>query len=254
MKVTNNKISTIILVGGQGSRFSEPNQPPKHLKKLNKNLILENILNHLYKSGFRHFIFPLGFKKNFFIKFFKSKKNQKKYNFEVLKGKLSSKNIDKNKKYISYFDAGKGTNKITRIVKSINYTKNKDLLVIYGDDLANVKLHKINEIYNKNKRKKVIVTVHKKRSQYGHLKINSKGRVKEFIEKPPYPYPINIGFYLMSTVILKKFYNKNQELETKFLPDLVKKKLLLGYEHTGYFYSINDKKELLTAKKYLKNL
>ncbi len=254
MKVTNKKISTIILVGGQGSRFSEPNKPPKHLKKLNKNLILENIINHLYKSGFRHFIFPLGFKKNFFINFFESNSNQKKYNFEVLKGKSIPKNADNDKKYISYFDAGKSTNKITRVIKSINYTKNKDLLVIYGDDLANVKLHKINEMYNKNKRKKVIVTVYKKRSQYGHLKINSNGKVNEFIEKPPFPYPINIGFYLMSTAILKKFYSKNKELETKFLPDLVKRNLLLGFEHTGYFYSINDKKELLTAKKFLKNL
>ena len=59
VKVTNNKISTIVLVGGQGTCFSDPNQPPKHLTKLNKNLILENIINHLYKSGFRHFIFPL---------------------------------------------------------------------------------------------------------------------------------------------------------------------------------------------------
>lgn len=254
MKVTNNKISTIVLVGGQGTRFSDPNQPPKHLTKLNKNLILENIINHLYKSGFRHFIFPLGYKKNFFIKFFESKLNQKKYNFEILKKKINFSKFDKKKKLISYFDAGKNTKKITRIYKSTSYTNYKDLLIIYGDDLANVKLAKINDIYNKNKKNKVIVTVFKKKSQYGHLKVNANGRVTKFIEKPPYPYPINIGFYFINKDVLKKFYNKNQELETKFLPNLVKKNLLLSYEHTGYFYSINDKKELLTAKKNLKKL
>ena len=254
MKVTNNKISTIVLVGGQGSRFSNLNEPPKHLTKLNKNLILNNIMNYIYKSGFRHFIFPLGFKKNYFIKFFNSKFNQKKYDFEIIKKKFDHKKFDKNKKFISYFNAGKKTKKITRVFKSINYTNNKDLLVIYGDDLANVKLDKVNEIYNRNKRKKVIVTVFKKNSQYGHLKVNAQGKVSKFIEKPPFPYPINIGFYFINTDVLKRFYNKANELETKFLPSLVKKNLLLSYEHTGYFYSINDKKELLAAKKNLKNL
>ena len=44
--------------------------------------------------------------------------------------------------------------KITRIYKSTSYTNYKDLLIIYGDDLANVKLAKINDIYNKNKKTK----------------------------------------------------------------------------------------------------
>ena len=39
-------ISIVILVGGLGSRFSSFNEPPKQLSKLNKNLILINILNN----------------------------------------------------------------------------------------------------------------------------------------------------------------------------------------------------------------
>ena len=53
---------------------------------------------------------------------------------------------------------------------------------------------------------------------------------------------------------MSKFYDKKFELETDFLPILAKKNLLISHEHKGYFYSINDKKELLTAKKNLKNL
>ena len=44
------------------------------------------------------------------------------------------------------------------------------------------------------------------------------------------------------------------ELETDFLPKIAKRNLLESYEHNGYFYSINDKKELLTARKKLKKL
>ena len=79
MSQHNENFSTIILVGGKGSRFSKIESPPKHLTKLNKNLILINIINYINKSGFKHFIFPLGYKKKYFIKFFESKYNQSKF-------------------------------------------------------------------------------------------------------------------------------------------------------------------------------
>ena len=250
----NVNFSTIILVGGQGSRFSKPNDPPKHLTKLNKNLILNNIINNLKLSGFKHFIFPLGHKKEYFIKFFQSKKNQKKFKFKVIKNKISLENLESNISIISYFDAGKNTKKITRIYKSLKFTSLENLLVVYGDDLANLNFKKIKRIYSAHDRKKVIVSVFKKNSQYGHVKINKKNEVIKFLEKPPHPLPVNIGFYLINVEILKKFYNKKYELETDFLPILAKKNILISHEHKGYFYSINDKKELNTAKKNLKNL
>ena len=45
---------------------------------------------------------------------------------------------------------------------------------------------------------------------------------------------------------------KNGEIETTMLQSLAKKNLLQTFEHRGYFYSINDKKELDLAKQKLK--
>ena len=246
--------SSIILVGGQGSRFSKLKDPPKHLTKLNKNLILNNIVFNLSGSGFKHFIFPLGHKKEYFIKFFESKKNQKKFKFKVINKKISSKDLSSNINIISYFDAGKNTKKMTRIYKSLRFSNLENFLVVYGDDLANLNFKKIKDLYSFHKKKKVVVSVFKKNSQYGHLKINKRNEVTKFIEKPPHPLPVNIGFYLINKKVLSKFYDKKFELETDFLPILAKKNLLISHEHKGYFYSINDKKELLTAKKNLKKL
>ena len=254
LKSISTSISIVILVGGLGSRFSSFNEPPKQLSKLNKNLILINILNNFKKYGFNHFIFPLGAKKNFFIRFFNTKKNIKKYNFNILKKNFNEREIRPDKINISLFDAGENTKKLTRIDKSFDYTNNKDLLVTYGDDLANVNLKKLVEKYLFLNKKKAIVTIYKKRSQYGHLVIKKDGLVKKFIEKPPHQYPINIGFYLFSKKILKTYQKKRFELENDFLPILTKFKLLTSFEHKGYFYSINDKKELLNAKNKLKNL
>ena len=102
-------------------------------------------------------------------------------------------------------------------------------------------------------RKKAIATTYKKRSQYGHVVLNKKGFVKKFVEKPIFSNPINIGNYLINSSLIKKF-KSNEEIESSFLPKLTKKGLLVSYEHKGYFYSINDKKELIAAKKKLRNM
>ena len=50
-----NSISAVILVGGVGSRFSKINEPPKQLSKLNKNIILINIMNNFKRFGLKWF-------------------------------------------------------------------------------------------------------------------------------------------------------------------------------------------------------
>ena len=249
-----NSISAVILVGGVGSRFSAINEPPKQLSKLNKNIILINIMNNFKRFGLNHFIFPLGSKKSFFIKFFNDQKNIKKYNFNIIKDGFKNYKLQPNKINISYFDAGENTKKFVRIKKSFNYTDNSDMLVAYGDDLADVNLKNLVKKYNLTNKKKAIVTTYKKRSQYGHLIVNKSGDVKKFIEKPQHEHPINIGFYLFSKKILMSYNKSNLELENHFLPKLTKLNLLKSYEHKGYFYSINDKKELMNAKIKLKHL
>jgi len=254
MKIYTKKASVIVLVGGVGSRFSSLEEPPKQLSKLNKDFILIHIIKNFKKYGINHFIFPLGYKKKFFINFFLSKKNISKYKFNILKKKYKIKDLKENKINISFFDAKNNTTKLSRIFKSLKYCIFEDLLVTYGDDLANTNIKKLFEKFYIFKRKKAIITIYKKNSQYGHVITNKKGLVKKFIEKPQYDYPINIGNYLFTKSLLKKFKKLKYELETNLIPSLVKKKLLLSYEHKGYFYSINDKKELIIAKRKLKNL
>ena len=247
-----NSISAVILVGGVGSRFSAINEPPKQLSKLNKNIILINIMNNFKKFGFNHFIFPLGSKKSFFIKFFNDQKNIKEHNFNIIKNGFKNHKLQPNKVNISYFDAGKNTKKFVRIKKSFNYTDNSDILVTYGDDLANVNLKNLIKKYNLTNKKKAIVTTYKKRSQYGHLKINNSNFIKTFEEKPVLKDPVNIGFYIFNKLIFNKNYKSKFELESDFLPKLIKTNTLKSYLHKGYFFSIDDKKDVLKAKKFFK--
>ena len=253
MNNINNFTSVIILVGGSGSRFSKLNEEPKQLSKLNNDLILMHIIKNFKKYGLNHFIFPLGFKKNFFVKFFNSTKNKDKYRFNIVNSK-NNKDYDKDKINITYFDAGRNTTKLSRIYKSLKYIISDDLLVAYGDDLSDIRIDQLLKKFMSLKKKKALISIFKKNSQYGHVLVDKSGKVKKFEEKPAFQNPINIGHYLFSANFLKKFQNKKYELESNLIPLLVKKNLLYSYEHKGYFYSINDKKELIFAKKKLKKL
>ena len=240
--------SVIILVGGLGSRFSSIEENPKQLSKLNNEYILMHIIKHFKKYGINHFIFPLGFKKQFFSKFFLSNKNIKKYKFNILNKKFKHNQIIKKKINISFFNAGNNTTKMLRIFKSLKYVIGENFMVSYGDDLSNIKINQIIKKFNSNKQKKAVFAIFRNRSQYGHVITKKNGLVKKFIEKPFHQHPINIGNYIFNKKIFKKNISKKGELETDMLQKLAKSKALQTFEHKGYFYSINDKKELNLAK------
>ncbi len=243
-------IPVIILLGGKGSRFSDLNEPPKQLVKLNKKNLIISILQYYKKYNLNYFLLPLGYKSKFFYKFFYNKKNQKKYKLNI----LESKNTEFKKKYINIklFKTKKSATKLERIYKSIKYFKNNFFLVTYGDGLANINFKKqINFFKKKNKN---LVTVFNSRSQYGHVILTSLNKVKKFEEKPYFFSPINIGYYILNKKDFLRFYKNKIELENDFLSVLIKKGLLYAYNHKGFFFNIDNKKDLDEVKKKFKGV
>ena len=239
----------ILLLGGVGSRYSNIYESPKQLIKLNKRTLLENIMEGYIKNGINYFIFPLGNKKKYFIKFFLKKKKilNKKIN---LINKISQK-ISSNQINILFFDAGKKTSKLNRIKKSLKYIESKSFFVTYGDGLANINFKKYLKLINQFKSN--IISSKKFRSQYGHL-ILKKNNIINFIEKPIMNDPINIGYYFFLRNDFIKNYNKNFELEGKFLNKLINKKKIRVFEHQGFFFNIDKKTDLQKLKNNNKKL
>ena len=241
----------IILLGGKGSRFSKIDQYPKQLVKLNKNSLLSSIFLYYKKYNLNYFILPLGYKKNFFTKFFQNRKNIIKKKFNIIKNKKT--NFKKNFINLKLFNANEKSSKLERIYKSTKFFNNNFFMVTYGDGLANINFHKQLKFYNKNK-KKNLVTVYKIRSQYGHVKISKKLNVLNFEEKPYLKLPINIGYYVFNKFDFLKFFNKKEELEDNFLPKLLKKGTLSAFQHNGFFFNIDNKKDLEQVKNKYKEI
>ena len=89
MTKINQNIPIIILAGGKGERFVSKENLTKQLAKVSSHPIIIEIILYYYKNGFNHFILPLGYKLNFFLRFFKNKKNIQKYNINILKNNNS---------------------------------------------------------------------------------------------------------------------------------------------------------------------
>ena len=239
----------VILIGGMGSRFSKVNQPPKQLIKLNRRSLLENLIISFVKSGITNFVLTLGYKKEYFLNFFKKKKkilNKKVNIYKSSKNKYNKDNIN-----LVLFDAGKQSSKLLRIKKSIKFFNGDKFFVTYGDGIADVKLSKYLKIFKKNQ--KAIIASKYVNSQFGHLKIN-KRKIISFKEKPILEEPINIGYYFFSKQIFDRFYNKKYELENEFISKLIKNDKLETHIHKGFFFNIDRKIDLINIKKNFKKI
>ena len=245
-----NKLSCVLLIGGKGTRYSKLDEPPKQLIKIHKNTLIENLIIQMKDNGIDDFIFPLGYKKNYFYNFFCKKKKIGKYKINVLFSKKDNKKS--NCINLRFFNAGKNTSKLNRINKSLKYINNEVFFVTYGDGLSNVNLLKVYKLYLETK--KLVISTTQMNSQYGHLKISKNNIVENFYEKPKLPMPVNIGYYLFTKTLFNKYYSQKYELETSFLNEVIKNKNLTSYFHKGYFFNIDKKIDLLKIKKKYKNI
>tara|TARA_Y100000590_G_scaffold470437_1_gene664896 strand:+ start:5181 stop:5903 length:723 start_codon:yes stop_codon:yes gene_type:complete len=235
--------SAIILIGGKGSRFSDIKSPPKHLAKIRGEEIIIKIINLFRRNNVKEIVFPLGYKKEYYYKFFNSKYKQNKFNFTLTKPK------NKNQILIKLFDAGLKTSKLMRISKSLKFLSSEDFIVTYGDGLSDINIKRLIKNYFFFKKKKMFISTFYKNSQYGHVINDSQNLVRKFIEKPLLNNPVNIGYFVFSKKIFKLIYKNTYELEGKFLDILIKRKMLKAYVHNGYFFSIDDKKDLIIAER-----
>ena len=132
--------------------------------------------------------------------------------------------------------------KSERILKSLKYIKNTNYFcVCYGDILANVNFKKSLDLLDNNKFDATLFGYYEN-SNFGHIKFK-KSKVLSFQEKPKMKDPINIGFYMFKSDLIKLFKNKLYELETGIIPYLIKKRKLGVILHRNFQYTVNTKKD-----------
>jgi glucose-1-phosphate cytidylyltransferase len=223
-------MKVVILCGGLGSRLAEETKRrPKPMVKIGNKPILIHIMRIYKKNGFNDFILAGGYKCGMLKKYFKMNKEFK--NVKIVNtglNNLTSKRLHKLKKYLK---------------------NEENFMLTYGDGLTNQNLKKLLEYHIKHK-KIATVTAVRTPVRFGEMQI-SGNKVKNFREKRQAKNSwINGGFFVFSSKIFKFVSNKNIMLEMQPMNQIVKKKELTAFKHTGFWQCMDTMRD----KEFLINL
>ena len=170
-------MKVIILCGGLGSRLAEETKTkPKPMVRIGTKPIIWHLIKYYQHFGFNDFILATGYKSNVLKEFFK-------------------KNIIKSAK-INLVYTGKDSLTGGRLLRLKKFIEDDNFHLTYGDGLSNVNLKKLISFHKKSNSIATLTAV-RPPVRFGEIKLSSKGKVKEFNEKPQASSNwINGGFLL----------------------------------------------------------
>jgi dTDP-glucose pyrophosphorylase len=187
LNIKNISNNVLFIAGGKGSRLMPlTRNTPKPLLKIGSHSIIEGLITKFIFQGFKNFIISVNYHSNQFIeKFGNGNKFQCK---------------------IDYLKESKplGTAGPLMLLKKKHF-KNGPVIVANADLITNVNFNELLNFHNKNKNdltvciKNLAIDL-----PYGEV-IFKNNRVFKILEKPNKSYSINIGIYVVSFTILKKF-------------------------------------------------
>lgn len=218
-------ITAVILCGGKGERlrpFTE--HLPKPLVPLNGKPILQYLLEYLARSGVRHFVLCTGYKAECIDQFVRDQCDPR---------------WD-----IRCVNSGDAT--MTQRLKDAWPHVQDQALICYGDTLANVNLERLRQ---QHRRAGAIATMalYRPHSPFGVVKFDRKRKIHSFIEKPPLPHWINIGFILCEGAHTAPYLQATPNM-VEFLSGLAASGKMFAYEHSGKHLTINTEKERQQAE------
>jgi len=251
MTSDNQKIKTIILCGGTGTRLKEETEfKPKPLVEIGDKPILWHIMKIYAHFGYKNFVLALGFKGNA-IKdhFLKQKYYDYDFSFKPTEGEIT--NFFKNDKHendfnITFAETGLETPHGERILKLKKYIDEDMFMVTYGDGVADIDIAKLIAFHKSHGKMATITGVHPE-SRWGLVNSDNNNIVTEFAQKPMLYDYVNGGFMVFN----KEFFDvlKPGDMIEDALVRLIPKKQLALYKHEGFWYGMDTYKDFLFLNK-----
>lgn len=231
------EIKTVILCGGKGLRFKPfSDNIPKPMAIVGKSPILVHIMKYFSSYGFNKFVLCLGYLGYKINEYFSKNK----------------KLIGKYKWNIELVDTGEDTETGSRIKKIERYIDANNFFVTYGDGLSDQNLENLLRSHIKINKIGTITLV-KPRSNFGIVKVDKKGVITSFIEKPVYKNWVNGGFFVFKKDLFKYLQEKNCVLEKDTLPNLSQIRELYGFKHNGFWACMDTYKDYIYLNELYNN-
>lgn len=216
-------MNALILAGGLGTRIGEETQDkPKPMITIGGFTLLEHIMENLALGGIEKFYIATGYKGEVIEKYFS------KYTKFLVKP----------------INTGESTQTGGRIKRILSLVDDEELLVTYGDGLANINAKNL-IAFHKEHGKMATVTAVRPPARFGHLQINPNDfAVTRFGEKIQSDEGwINGGFFILNRTISQLIADDSTVFEKDPINALVEHGNLKAYLHTGFWAPVDTLRE-----------
>jgi len=242
-------MKTVILCGGRGTRLGEHGvNVPKALIEIGGRPVLWHLMKIYARHGLNDFVLCLGYLGDTIKRYFLD--HQWLYSdFTLEMSKAGDYRLRKHGSIsedwrVTFADTGLDTNTGGRVKRVEQYIGGDETFcVTYGDGLANIDLPALLEFHHSHGRIATLTAVHP-RSNFGLLKLDDRGAVTEFEEKPVIADWINGGFFVFNRKVFD-YLDDNCVLEREPFGQLAHERQLIAYQHTGFWKCMDTYKDNL---------
>lgn len=243
METKKQKIKTIILCGGIGTRLKEETEfKPKAMVLIGGKPILWHIMKIYSHYGYNEFVLALGYKGEMIRDYFLNQRTfLNDFTLDTYKNdtEFYDNNCDDFK--ITFVDTGAESLTGERIIRVKKYIKEDEFMLTYADGVSDIDINKLVAFHKKQKSIGTISGVHP-HSKYGLVEVDEKNNlVKGFDQKPKLYDYVSGGFMIFNK---KAFDYFDKGIMEDGLVKLADKKQLSVYRHEGFWKAMDTYREM----------
>ncbi len=242
-------MKAVILAGGLGTRISEETMlRPKPMVEIGGRPMLWHILKLLSAHGINDFIICLGYKgyliKEYFANYFL---HMSDVTIDMRNNRVEVHQASAEPWQVTLVDTGEDSMTGGRLRRVATYVGNEDFLFTYGDGLADIDIETLLQCH-RTAGTLATVTAVQPPGRYGALRLDARGRVMHFEEKPGGDGGwINGGFFVLSPRVMDYIEGDQTHWEQEPLQALANAGQLNAFRHHGFWQAMDtlrDKNQL----------
>jgi len=237
-------MKVIILAGGLGTRLSEYTETiPKPMVSIGGRPIIWHIMRSYAHFGHKDFYLALGYRAGVIKEYFLHYRSlNSDFTVDLSTGNVEPYQLDDTDWRVTLVNTGLQSMTGGRVKRLQSFIGNETFMLTYGDGVANIDVDALLQ-FHKSHGKMVTVTAVHPGARFGELEMQDK-QVISFQEKPQTGQGwINGGYFIMESEIFDLIEDDKTILEREPLRKLSEMGELMGYQHEGYWQSMDTKRD-----------
>ena len=245
----------VILAGGLGTRLSEETvSKPKPMVEIGDKPILWHLMNIFGIQGLNQFVIALGYKGDVIKAWLRDLQQlEGDITFDFANRTTSQTAPEIHSKWkIDAVETGLTASTSARISKCMDLFPGEQIIVTYGDGLANVDIKKLLS-FHKSHGKLATMTAVRPPARFGKLSLEND-RIVKFEEKNQLDEGwINGGFFVLEAGVRKYLIDNDVSFEYSSLPKIANDLELMAYKHEGFWKPMDTLREKNEFEEMLSN-